>query len=87
MDMTSAQSPGRIEILNGVQLYYEVHGNGEPLLLLHGSVEISVEMARAIPRSSLWILPDAGHGPVIGGRWTEFLKTAAAFLQTVEPNS
>jgi len=60
-----------------------VQGDRDPLY----PVEISVEMARAIPRSSLWILPDAGHGPVIGGRWTEFLKTAAAFLQTVEPNS
>src|SRR5215472_8054044 len=27
---------GRVESLNGVQLYFEVHGTGEPLLLLHG---------------------------------------------------
>ena len=60
-----------------------VQGDRDPLY----PVEISVEMARAIPRSSLWILPDAGHGPVIGGKWPEFLNTAAAFLQTVEPNS
>jgi hypothetical protein len=26
----------------------------------------SVELARAIPRSSLWIVPNAGHGPVPG---------------------
>jgi pimeloyl-ACP methyl ester carboxylesterase len=44
-------------------------------------VEISVEMARAIPRSSLWIVPNGGHGPVFGERWAEFLKTAAAFLR------
>ncbi|HEV2447490.1 MAG TPA: hypothetical protein VGS58_16280 [Candidatus Sulfopaludibacter sp.] len=30
-------------------------------------VELSIGMARAIPRSSLWIVPDAGHGPVNGG--------------------
>jgi pimeloyl-ACP methyl ester carboxylesterase len=38
-------------------------------------------MAQAIPHSSLWILPNSGHGPVIGERWPEFLKTAAAFLK------
>jgi len=124
-------------MLNGVPIYFEVHGTGEPLLLLHGfsgwrrhprgdaqieallastrafadsygdmnftpaylgtitartlivqgdrdplyPVEISVQMAKAIPRSDLWILPGAGHGPVLGERWTEFLKTAAAFLR------
>ena len=44
-------------------------------------VEISVEMARAIPRSSLWIVPNAGHGPVGGERWPEFVKTASVFLR------
>jgi pimeloyl-ACP methyl ester carboxylesterase len=34
--MTLKQFPGRIEVLNGVELYFEVHGAGEPLLLLHG---------------------------------------------------
>lgn len=36
--MTLAQSPGRIETVNGVQLYFEVRGTGEPLLLLHGGL-------------------------------------------------
>lgn len=34
--MGSGHLPGRIETLNGVQLYFEVHGTGEPLVLLHG---------------------------------------------------
>jgi hypothetical protein len=34
--MTPETSPGTIELLNGVQLYFEVHGAGGPLLLLHG---------------------------------------------------
>jgi hypothetical protein len=34
--MTTANSAGRIETPNGVPIYFEVHGNGEPLLLLHG---------------------------------------------------
>lgn len=30
--MTPTRPPGRIEKLNGQQLYFEVHGTGEPLL-------------------------------------------------------
>jgi pimeloyl-ACP methyl ester carboxylesterase len=41
-------------------------------------------MAKAIPRSSLWIVPNAGHGPVLGQGWAEFLKTAAEFLRAEE---
>jgi len=54
-----------------------VQGDRDPLYPL----ELSVEMARAIPHSSLWILPNSGHGPLIGEKWPEFLKTAAAFLR------
>jgi pimeloyl-ACP methyl ester carboxylesterase len=53
-----------------------VQGNRDPLY----AVELSVEMAKAIPQSSLWIVPDSGHGPVIGERWPEFLETTVAFL-------
>jgi len=34
--MAPATSPVRIEMLKGVPIYFEVHGNGYPLLLLHG---------------------------------------------------
>jgi pimeloyl-ACP methyl ester carboxylesterase len=54
-----------------------VQGDRDPLY----PVEISVEMAKAIPRSSLWIVPGAGHGPIGGERWPEFLKVAGAFLR------
>jgi len=54
-----------------------VQGDRDPLY----PVEISVEMARAIRQSSLWIIPNGGHGPVIGDGWPEFLKAAAAFLR------
>jgi pimeloyl-ACP methyl ester carboxylesterase len=53
-----------------------VQGDRDPLY----PVDLSVEMAKAIPCSSLWIVPNSGHGPVIGERWPEFLKTAAGFL-------
>lgn len=54
-----------------------VQGDRDPLY----PVEISLEMAKAIPRSSLWIIPNGGHGPIGGERWPEFVKTAAAFLK------
>jgi pimeloyl-ACP methyl ester carboxylesterase len=54
-----------------------VQGDRDPLYPL----ELSVEMAKAIPNGSLWIIPNAGHGPVIGERWPEFLTRASAFLR------
>lgn len=54
-----------------------VQGDRDPLY----PVELSVDLARAIPQSSLWILPNSGHGPVMGERWPEFLNSAAAFLR------
>jgi pimeloyl-ACP methyl ester carboxylesterase len=54
-----------------------VHGDRDPLY----PVEMGVEMMRAIAGSSLWIVPGGGHGPVLGERWPEFIKTAARFLR------
>jgi pimeloyl-ACP methyl ester carboxylesterase len=54
-----------------------VQGDRDPLY----PVELSVEMAKAIPNSSLWIVPGGGHGPVFGERWGEFLREGAAFLR------
>lgn len=54
-----------------------IQGDRDPFY----SVELSVEMAKAIPTSSLWIIQNSGHGPVIGERWTEFIKTSISFLQ------
>lgn len=54
-----------------------IQGDRDPLY----PVELSVEMYKAIPNSCLWIVPNAGHGPVFGARWSEFIQTASAFLQ------
>ena len=54
-----------------------VQGDSDPLYPL----ELSTEMAQAIPHSKLWIIPNGGHGPVIGERWSEFIETAKEFLQ------
>lgn len=53
-----------------------VQGDRDPLY----PAAISFEMHQAIPRSSLWMIPNGGHGPVIGEKWPEFQKTATAFL-------
>lgn len=39
---------GYVEV-NGVKLYHEIHGRGEPVLLLHGGLGSSVEFAPVIP--------------------------------------
>ena len=54
-----------------------VQGDRDPLY----PVEISMEMAKAIPHSTLWIVPGGGHGPIAGERWPGFAKRALAFLR------
>ena len=55
-----------IETLNGVQLYFEVHGSGEPLILLHGFGGCSQDWSPLITDWSAnfqLIIPDMrGHG-------------------------
>ena len=41
---------GRIETLNGQELYFEVHGTGEPLLLLHGFSGSSQDWIPSLPQ-------------------------------------
>lgn len=52
--------------VNGLTLYYEVHGNGEPLILLHGglgSIEMLGELLRRFSRMRKVIALDLqGHG-------------------------
>jgi pimeloyl-ACP methyl ester carboxylesterase len=57
---------GRIAVLDGVQLYYEVYGSGEPLVLLHGFMGSSLDWAALAAESAghfQVIVPDMrGHG-------------------------
>jgi pimeloyl-ACP methyl ester carboxylesterase len=53
-----------------------VQGDRDPLY----PMELSVEMARAIPKSSLWIVPGGGHGPIFAEHRSEFRRIAAEFL-------
>jgi len=54
-----------------------VQGDRDPLY----PVELSFEMAKSIPKSALWIVPQSGHSPVIGARWAEFLQMSMKFLR------
>ena len=53
-----------------------VHGDRDPLY----PVEQAVELFRGIPNSSLWVVPNGGHGPIFGDQAAPFVKTATAFL-------
>lgn len=43
---------GKTASINGLKLYYEIHGTGEPLVLLHGGVSASELFAPIIPAFS-----------------------------------
>jgi pimeloyl-ACP methyl ester carboxylesterase len=54
-----------------------VFGDRDPLY----PVSLAFELQAAIPRSYLWVIPNAGHGPVFGERAPRFAETATAFLR------
>ena len=54
-----------------------VHGDRDPLY----PVELALEMYRAIPRSSLWVVPNGQHGPIFGPLAAPFVEAALAFLR------
>jgi pimeloyl-ACP methyl ester carboxylesterase len=62
----SSSEPGVIVHVNGLRVYYEVHGEGIPIILLHGGLEICQMWAPAIPMLSdayQVFTPDTrGHG-------------------------
>jgi pimeloyl-ACP methyl ester carboxylesterase len=42
---------------------------------------LAFELRTAIPRSSLWVVPNGGHGPVFGPNAPQFVETATTFLR------
>lgn len=62
-----ASGTGQYADVNGVNIYYEIHGSGRPLVLLHGGLGSGEMMGPALPALTAAghqvILPDLqGHG-------------------------
>jgi pimeloyl-ACP methyl ester carboxylesterase len=62
----AAPRTGHIPASDGVNYYYEIHGQGEPLLLLHGglmSIDLSRQVLQALATKRQVIAVDLqGHG-------------------------
>jgi len=57
-----------------------VHGDRDPLY----PVELAVELHRGIPQSALWVVPNAGHGPIFGPLARTFAAAAMNHLRRTE---
>jgi pimeloyl-ACP methyl ester carboxylesterase len=55
-----------------------IYGDRDPLY----PVEMAVAMYRAIPRSSLCVIPGGGHAPIFGDAASHFAQTALSFFRT-----
>jgi pimeloyl-ACP methyl ester carboxylesterase len=64
--MTEVKGTGQYADVNGLHLYYETHGTGRPLILLHGGLgsgEMFGPVLPALAKDHQVILPDLqGHG-------------------------
>ena len=78
--------------MNGIELYYEMYGQGEPLVLLHGGLDgdrRNVHADRARVPTLLNAESRGIHGKVCfrGSHWQGELKRRAAPTVAVGPNS
>ena len=64
--LADAQAKGQRVSVNGMQMYYEVSGSGEPLIVLHGAYMNIPSMGAIIPRLArthkVYALELQGHG-------------------------
>jgi hypothetical protein len=43
-DQTNKDTNSKYAFVNGLKMYYEIHGSGRPLVLLHGAFEGTVDL-------------------------------------------
>jgi pimeloyl-ACP methyl ester carboxylesterase len=60
-----------------------VHGDRDPLY----PVEQAVELYRGIRNASLWVVPNGGHGPILGEQAAAFAAAALTFLSEQTPGT
>jgi pimeloyl-ACP methyl ester carboxylesterase len=60
------EAPGQTAKINGVDIYYEVYGQGDPVILLHGGLGNGTYFANQIPvlaaKYQLIVMDSRGHG-------------------------
>jgi pimeloyl-ACP methyl ester carboxylesterase len=64
--MSASSTIGRHERINGIEMYYEIRGEGEPLVLLHGFLGVGANWSlifKEPPAGYRLVVPDLrGHG-------------------------
>ncbi|MCF8032439.1 MAG: alpha/beta hydrolase [Desulfarculaceae bacterium] len=78
-------------VIDGIKTYYEVHGTGEPLLLLMGGLVTLESLAGILPglmeRYRVWLPERRGHGRSHDGdaphSYALYAADAAGFMQAV----
>ena len=78
--------------VNGVDTYYEVHGAGPPLLLLHGGLApietLAAQRDALAPRFRVWLPERRGHGrtPDVEGPYTlaQMTEDTLAFMDAMQ---
>src|SRR5436305_3570862 len=87
--MAPISTPGRAEPVNGIEMYYETRGEGEPLVLLHGGGGVGANwdlIFKVPPQGYQLIIPDLrGHGrstnPLPGFTFRQFRYRTIVWLR------